>query len=308
MKVLIAGGSGFLGSALRDSLIKASHEVLILTRRAPENHYEIHWDGKTTDGWGYIINEIDAVVNLTGHGLEHWPWTKRQKQKFEDSRVIPGRALVSAIQNARRRPRLFLQTSGINRYGLRGEGIADEATPPGSDFLAQLTVPWEETTKPVEELGIRRVIARNAVVLARKGGLFPLMTLAPRLFFGGMFADGKQAMPWIHIVDQTNAMRFLLENENASGPFNLIAPQPTSSAEFMRAITRALRRPYWFHVPKLLLRLVLGEMSVLLTEGHYSRPKRLIELGFPFQFGSLETAMEDLLVRKLPVESVQSGA
>jgi uncharacterized protein (TIGR01777 family) len=308
MKVLIAGGSGFLGNALRDSLTKAGHEVFILTRRTPKNPHEIQWDGKTIDGWGNRMNEMDAVVNLTGHGLEHWPWTERQKQKFKDSRVLPGRALVSAIQNTGRRPRVFLQISGINRYGLRGEGIADESTPPGSDFLAQLTVPWEETTKPVEELGIRRVIARNAVVLARKGGLFPLMTLAPRLFFGGRFADGKQAMPWIHIVDQTNAMRFLLENENASGPFNLIAPQPTSSAEFMRAITNALRRPYWFHVPKFLLRLVLGEMSVLLTEGRYTQPKRLIELGFPFQFGSLETAMDDLLVRKLPIQPVQSGA
>ena len=146
---------------------------------------------------------------------------------------------------------------------------------------------------------MRRVIVRNAVVLARKDGLFPLMALAPRLFFGGKFGDGKQAMPWIHIADQTNAMRFLLENENAQWPFNLIAPEPTSNAEFMRAVAKALHRPYWFHVPKFLLRLVLGEMSVLLTEGRYSQPKRLIELGFQFQFGKLENAMEDLFVRKI---------
>ena len=246
-------------------------------------------------GGDIVINEMDAVVNLTGFGLEHWPWTKRQKQKFVDSRVLPGLALVSAIQNAARRPRVFLQTSGINRYGLRGEGIADESTPPADDFLAQLTVQWEDATKSVEELGVRRVIARNAVVLARKDGLFPLMALAPRLFFGGKFGDGKQAMPWIHLADQTNAMRFLLENENARGPFNLISPEPTSNAEFMRAVAKALHRPYWFHVPKFLLRLVLGEMSVLLTEGRYSQPKRLIELGFQFQFGKLEDAMEDLL-------------
>ncbi len=130
MKVLIAGGSGFLGTALRNSLIRANHDVFILTRRAPKAAHEIQWDGKTPDGWGHVINEMDAVVNLTGFGLEHWPWTKRQKQRFIDSRVIPGLALVAAIQNASRRPRVFLQTSGINRYGLRGEGIADESTPP----------------------------------------------------------------------------------------------------------------------------------------------------------------------------------
>jgi uncharacterized protein len=297
MKVLIAGGSGFLGTALKNSLIKANHNVLILTRRASKDAHEIQWDGKTPNGWGHLVNDMDAVVNLTGFGLEHWPWTKRQKQRFVDSRVTPGLALVSAIRNAARRPSVFLQNSGINRYGLRGEGLADESTPPGEDFLAQLSIKWEDATQPVEELGVRRVIARNAVVLGRSEGLFPLMTLAPRLFVGGKFGDGKQAMPWIHIADQTNAMCFLLQNENASGPFNLISPEPTSSAEFMRVVCRTLRRPYWFHVPKFLLRMILGEMSVLLTEGRYSQPKRLIELGFQFQFGKLENAMEDLLIR-----------
>ncbi len=295
MKVLIAGGSGFLGTALRTSLVQDGHDVYILTRRPSRGPSEIQWDGKTPNGWGHLVNDMHAVVNLTGFGLEHWPWTRKQKQKFVDSRVLPGLALASAIESAARRPRVFLQTSGINRYGLRGEGLTDESTPPAADFLAQLTVKWEEATKSVEELGVRRVIARNAVVLARNDGLFPLMALAPRFFFGGKFGDGKQAMPWIHIVDQTKAMRFLLENENAQGPFNLISPEPVSNAEFMRTVARTLRRPYWFHVPGFLLRLVLGEMSVLLTEGRYSQPKRLIELGFQFRFGKLEDAMEDLL-------------
>jgi uncharacterized protein (TIGR01777 family) len=299
MKVLIAGGSGFLGTALKNSLRKANHDVFILTRQTTKDADEIQWDGKTPTGWGHLINEMDAVVNLTGFGLEHWPWTKRQKQRFVDSRVIPGIALVAAIQAAARRPSAFLQTSGINRYGLRGEGIADESTPPAGDFLGQLTVKWENATKPVEELGVRRVIARNAVVLARGDGMFPLMALAPSLFFGGKFGDGKQAMPWIHIVDQANAMRFLLENDNARGPFNLISPEPTSSAEFMRVVCKTLHRPYWFHVPRFLLRMLLGEMSVLLTEGRYSQPKRLIELGFQFQFGKLENALEDLLLQRI---------
>ena len=305
MRVLIAGGSGFLGTSLRRSLTKDGHEAFILTRRPSAGPNEIHWNGQTASGWGQIVNEVDAVVNLTGFGLEHWPWTKRQKQKFVDSRVLPGQALVSAIQGATRRPRVFLQTSGINRYGLHGEGPADESTPPAEDFLARLTVPWEDATEPVERLGLRRVITRNAVVLARRGGLFPLMVFATRLFVGGRFGDGRQAMPWIHIADHTAALQFLLENESAHGPFNLIAPQPTSHAEFMRAVAEALHRPYWFHIPKSLLRLVLGEMSILLTEGRYSRPKRLIELGFRFRFGKLDEAMEDLLVQKT---SVMSGS
>lgn len=303
MKVLIAGGSGFLGTALRNSLEKDNQEVFILTRQPANHPNEIHWDGKTVNGWGEQINKMDAVVNLTGFGLEHWPWTKRQKKRFVDSRVQPGRALVSAIQNASRRPDVFVQTSGINRYGLRGAGLADESTPVADDFLAQLTVQWENATKPVEALGVRRVVIRNAVVLDRRDGLFPLMALTPRLFFGGKFGNGRQAMPWIHIADQTRAMRFLLEKDDARGPFNLVSPEPTSNADFMRAVTTALHRPYWFNVPTFLLRLALGEMSVLLTEGRYSQPKRLIELGFQFRFGRLENAMEDLLSRKIPGQS-----
>jgi hypothetical protein len=294
MNVLIAGGSGFIGTTLSKSLKQDGHKVFILTRSQPKKPNQIQWDGKTTDGWGSRINEMDAVVNLAGYGLEHWPWTKRQKQKFIDSRVLPGLALASAIKDSSHRPRVFLQTSGINRYGLRNDGIADESTPPASDFLAQITVGWEDATKSVEELGVRRVITRNAVVLARRGGLFPLMALPVRLFFGGKFGDGRQATPWIHIVDQVAAIKFLLENENARGPFNLIAPTPTSNADFMRIIAQELKRPYWFHLSSFLLRIPLGEMSVLLTEGSYSQPKRLLELGYKFQFPTLQDAIKDI--------------
>lgn len=295
MKVLIAGGTGFLGSALARALRQDNHEVMVLTRRASKNPNQIQWDGKTTNGWGHIVNEVDAVVQLTGFGLEHWPWTARQKKRFVDSRVLPGLALASAIKDASRRPSVFLQTSGINRYGLRGEGIADESTPAADDFLAQMTVQWEDATKSIDETGVRRVVARTAVVLSGRGGLFPLMALPVRLFAGGKFGEGRQAMPWIHLADEIGAIRFLLEKEDARGAYNLISPEPTSNADFMKTIATVLHRPYWFHVPTFLLRLVLGEMSILLTEGRYSQPKRLLELGYPFQYPKLENALVDLL-------------
>lgn len=294
MNVLIAGGSGFLGSALARSLEGDGHRVFILTRRQPSRPNQIQWDGRTTAGWGDRVNEMDAIVNLTGYGLEHWPWTKRQKQKFVDSRVLPGLALASAIKEASRRPSVFVQTSGINRYGLRNDIIADESAPPAKDFPAQVTVGWEHATQSVEELGVRRVITRTAVVLARRGGLFPLMALPVRLFFGGSFGDGKQATPWIHLDDQVGAIKFLLNNENAHGPFNLIAPTPTSNADFMRITAQELHRPYWFHLPAFLLRIPLGEMSIMLTEGSYSQPKRLLELGYKFRFPTLEDAVRDI--------------
>lgn len=291
MKVLIAGGSGFVGTALARHLRQESHEVYILTRRTPKHAHQIQWDGKSSDRWGHRMSEMDAVVNVTGYGLDHWPWTKRQKQKFLDSRVDPGNALLAAVEAASPRPRVFLQNSGINHYGLRGEGLADESTPAADDFPAQLTVRWESATQPVEEFGVRRVVTRMAVILARRGGLFPLMALSTRLFFGGKLGDGSQAMPWIHVTDAVRAMQYLLEKEDAHGPYNLIAPSPTSNEEFMRAIARVLRRPFWFHVPKFLLRLVLGEMNVMITEGRYSQPKKLLEEGFEFKFPEIEAAL-----------------
>lgn len=294
MNVLIAGGAGFLGSTIAKTLTADGHTVFILTRRQPRAPNQIQWDGFASGAWSRILNEADAVVNLTGYSTSHWPWTKATKQRFVDSRVLPGRALVSAIGRATRRPRVFLQASGINHYGLRGDSPADEATPPGDDFLAQLTVQWEAATQSLEELGVRRVVLRSAVVLDRRGGLFPLMVLPVKLFFGGRFGNGAQAFPWIHIEDYIRAIRFLLEQADARGAFNLIAPEPTSNAEFMRAVCKSLARPYWFHIPEFLLRAALGEMSVMLADGRFVQPKRLLDSGFKFNYGKLNDALENL--------------
>jgi hypothetical protein len=294
VKVLLAGGTGFLGTALSASLQANGHEVFVLTRRTPQFKNQIQWDGKTQGDWSKHIAEMDAVVNLSGFGLEHWPWTKSQKQRFHDSRILPGLALASAIKNVDHRPEVFLQISGINHYGLHGEP-ADESTPPADDFLAQLTVRWEAATKSVEELGVRRVIARTSVVLDARGGLFPLMALPVRLFAGGPLGDGKQAVPWIHLRDEVEAIRFLLENKNARGAYNLIAPEATSNAEFMHAVAKALHRPYWFPTPAFLLRMVLGEMSVLVVDGRFAQPKHLLEDGYQFQFSTIADALADLV-------------
>ena len=295
MNILIAGGSGFLGTALSARLTKNNHKIYILTRQRPRSADQIQWDARMLNGWTQRLEEMDAVIHLTGYGLEHWPWTSRHKKRFIDSRVIPGLALASAFEKASRRPGIFVQASGINRYGLRGDAIADESTVPGTDFLGQLTIRWENATQSIDELGVRRVILRTAAVLARHGGQLPLMTLPVRLFFGGKFGSGKQSMNWIHVDDYTRAILFLLENETARGPYNLISPAQSPGEDFMHAAARALHRPFWFHIPKALLQLTLGEMSDLLTEGRYAQPKRLLEQGFQFQFGKLDDALQDLL-------------
>ena len=299
MKVMIAGGSGFLGRALTKSLLADGHQVFILTRgtRIPEGAQAVQWDAKTTNGWGHLVNEMDVMIHLAGKSLASWPWTAATKQAFHDSRIIPGLVLAQSIQQATHRPSIFVQASGINHYGLRGD-LADESTQPGDDFLAQLTVKWEDATRSVEELGVRRVVIRSAVVLGKGDGLLGLMALPIRLFAGGPLGSGKQAMPWIHINDWVGGVRHLINNEHARGAYNLIAPTPTSNADFNRILAGVLHRPYWFPTPAFLLRTLLGEMSVLIVEGRYSKPKRLIESGFKFQFEGPREALTDLFKKK----------
>lgn len=296
MNILIAGGSGFLGKALTKSFIKDGHKVFILTRTSKKikNVESILWDGKIGKGWSERINEMDVVIHFTGKSLSTFPWTSSTKQSFLDSRLKPGLLLASAIRASVKRPSIFVQSSGINYYGLSGS-VADESTPPADDFLAQLAVQWENATKSLDNLGVRRIVTRSAVVLDKKGGLLNLMSLPIKLFFGGKLGSGQQALPWIHIQDWVGAVKYLIANEDAYGAYNLIAPAQSSNAEFNKTIAEVLKRPYWFHIPEFLLRNILGEMSVLILDGRFSQPKRLTESGYQFQFPSLKEALVDLL-------------
>ncbi len=291
MNILIAGGSGLLGGALRRSLLDDGHKVRALSRKGGAD--TVKWDGKTTKGWGHLVNGADAVVLLTGQSMATWPWTPTRKKAFEDSRILPGLALSQAIREAERRPSLFLQFSGINYYGLHGE-LADEATLPGDDYLAQLAVNWENATKSLDDLGVRRLVLRTSVVLAKENPIMVLMTLPFRMFVGGQIGSGKQAFPWIHIRDWVGAVRHLMAEDKYRGAYNLVAPTQTSLLEFTREIARVLDRPHWFPVPDVLLRNVLGEMSVMILDGRFSHPKRLLESGYEFRFPGPRDALTDL--------------
>jgi uncharacterized protein (TIGR01777 family) len=296
MRILIAGGSGFLGRALTKSFQADGHKVFILSRSShvsEDGVQFIKWDARTTQGWAQLVNEMDVMIHLAGRSLSSWPWTASTKRDFYDSRILPGLALAQAVLEADHRPGIFVQASGINHYGLHGD-LADESTPPADDFLAQLTVEWEAATQSVEELGVRRIIVRSAPVLANDGGLLSMMALPIKLFAGGPLGSGKHALPWIHINDWVGGVRYLVENENARGAYNFIAPTPTSNAEFNRILANIIHRPYWFPTPAFLLRILLGGMSVLVVEGRFAQPKRLIESGYRFQFAGAREALSDL--------------
>jgi uncharacterized protein (TIGR01777 family) len=241
------------------------------------------------------MSQVDAVVNLVGERLSKWPWTKKQRQRFWKSRVDGGHALIEVIQAASPRPKVFIQASGVNYYGPRDLAPVTEADSAGDDYLANLCKAWESSTRLVEELGIRRVVIRSAIVLSARDGILPIMMFPLKIFVGGSLGNGRQGLPWIHLDDEVTAIRFLLENQNASGPFNLTAPTPISNADFLRVLAKTLNRPYWLPVPAFALRLVLSGMSTLVLDGAYLLPKRLQELGFHFRFETAEAALSDLL-------------
>jgi uncharacterized protein (TIGR01777 family) len=298
MNVLITGGTGLLGRALTQSLLADGNKVWVLTRspeRAalPLGCVAVGWDGRTAQGWGPLVNDMDAVVNLAGVNTASWPWNEKRKQSFWNSRVWAGQAVAEAVRLAQKRPAVLIQMSGIGHYGFHGD-TAVESTPPADDFSARLTVAWELSSQPVEELGVRRAIVRTAPVLSRDNIILKLMELPVRLFVGGRLGSGDQTFPWIHIADEIRAIRFLLTEERARGPFNLIAPESTSNAQFTRALASQLKRPYWFHIPALPMRLVLGEMGALVLKGRPAQPQRLLEMGFQFTHPTLQSALEEL--------------
>lgn len=299
MNILIAGGAGFIGSRLTESLLRDGHQVWILSRNPgrlslPRGAQALNWDGRSTRGWGGRVSEMDALINLAGATIGAWPWSEARKQLILSSRVDAGRAMAEAIQAASQRPKVLIQASGIGYYGPSTVRGLTEKTPAGNDYLAGVAKQWEASSQPVDALGVRRVVIRTAVALDRSAGILPLMSLSVKLFVGGPLGSGRQGVSWIHIEDEIRAIRFLLEHEEAVGAFNLTAPNPLSNAEFMRALADAFKRPYWLPAPAFAMRLVLGEMSTLVLDGQFAVPARLLDLGFTFKYPTLPAALQAL--------------
>jgi len=302
MHIAITGGSGLIGRALIAHLKKQGHTFTAFSRN-PEAHThlmpEVRWEKwRPNDaiGMGRILREADAVVNLMGENIAARRWTKARKRALYTSRVDNGRALASALRAAEPRPKVLIQASAVGYYGARDDEFVDEKTPAGDDFLARLCVDWENSTALVEELGMRRVIIRTGPVLSTEGGALPRLILPFRFGLGGKLGSGKQWMPWIHIADEVRAIAFLLREENASGAFNLTAPEPVTNAEFTRVLAEVMRRPAFMSVPAFALKLLLGEMAEMLLTGQRALPNRLLEAGYQFTYPSLKEALEALLV------------
>lgn len=301
MRILITGATGGVGRRLIDHLIEHGHWLVIVSRQKykpatlPAKLTFAQWDAKTSAGWGKYVNEVDAIINLAGAGLADERWTDERKQVIRESRVNAGQAVVEAIEAATTRPKVLIQASAVGYYGPRGDEELTEESHPGSDFQAGICKAWESVTEPVTGMGVRRVMIRSGVVLDIKAGALPRMVMPFRFFAGGPVGSGKQYMSWIHYHDEVNAIRFLMEHEAATGPFNLTAPDPVRNREFARTMGRVMKRPALAPAPAFMMNVLFGEMATVLLEGQRTLPKKLLDLGFEFKFPTIETALRDLL-------------
>lgn len=303
-KVIVAGGSGLIGSALTRELAGAGYDVVVLSRspkeveRLPEGARAALWDGKSAEGWGAEAEGAAGVVNLAGANLAGGLWTESRKRVLRASRLESTGALVAAIARAAERgaaPRVLLQGSAVGFYGEGGDRELTEESPQGEGFLARLSAEWEAASAPAEGRGVRRVLLRSGVVLAAEGGALPKMALPFKLFVGGPVGDGAQWVPWIHLRDEARAIRFLLEHSEAAGPFNLVSPEPATNRELSRKLARALGRPSLMRAPRFALRAALGEMADTILTSQRVVPRRLAELGFTWEYPALERALAALV-------------
>lgn len=298
MNVLVAGGTGLIGQVLVKQLMERDHAVTVLSRNPSSATMAgvdfIQWDGHSGSALRAAVGRTDAIVNLAGENIGGGRWTEERKTRIRQSRVRAGEGLVQAIRDAERKPSTFVQASALGYYGsLYKNETLRERMPAGTDFLASVCVDWENSSQSVRELGVRLVVARLGVVLARDGGALPSMVLPFRLGLGGALGDGAQPFPWIHVADAAGALAYMVERETLAGPFNLTG-SVVSNREFSRLLAQTLRRPLMLDVPAWAVRRLFGEQSVILLTGQNAPSHRLREAGYAFAFPDLAPALGDL--------------
>lgn len=301
MRVAVAGGTGFIGRALCVELLSQGHAVTVLTRnagqassRVPEGAQVAQWSPSQPDGLVALLAGIDAVVNLSGENVAARRWTSEFKQRLMDSRVQTTQALVRALGAAEPRPRVLVNASAVGIYGNRGEEELSETSPPGTGFLAELAIHWEQAADEARALGVRVVKLRIGVVLG-EGGALQKMLLPFRLFVGGPFGNGRQWFPWVHLDDVVGLALHALTHDEVNGAVNVSAPGIVRMVEFCRALGKVLRRPSWLPVPGIALRLAAGELGETLLWSQKVIPQAALETGYTFRHPQVEEALRSVL-------------
>jgi hypothetical protein len=291
-RVILAGGSGFVGSALARTLRTNGYEPLVLGRAATD----LIWDGKTPGSWASELEGAEAVVNLTGKNI-NCRHTEENRREITRSRVDSVRVLGEAIVQCVTPPKVFVQASGVGFYGDTGDRIADENAPRGHDFPAEVCRQWEDAFDALALPATRKVILRLGAVLGREGGALPVLEKLTRWFLGGAVGSGRQFISWIHIADLLRMLVSVIEQPELTGTFNTTSPEPVTNSEFMRELRRALHRPWSPPVPAPFARIgawLMGSEADLALTSCRCVPRRFLEHGFDFQFPNLRNAFADL--------------
>jgi len=302
MKILITGGTGFVGTQLTSRLIQDKHEVTILSRSAkrsgevPRGMSYLQGDPTQKGSWQEAIKNHDAAVNLAGASI-FAKWTEEHKKAIRESRVSTTRNIVEGIPSRPQKPFTFFSTSAVGYYGFCGDQELTEESSHGDDFLARIAVEWEGEALKAKEKGARVVITRFGIVMGEKGGALGQMIPLFKKFIGGPIGSGRQWFSWVHIKDLAEAFSFLLKHPEISGPVNVCAPNPVRNKDLAIALGKALHRPSFMPAPGFMIKLVLGEFGSVILEGQRVIPKRLLESGFAFKYPAIDKALQEVVVQ-----------
>ena len=301
-KIIIAGGSGFLGRSLTPVLLSRGYDVVILGRGAPHRAGSVEhmqWDGKTLGPWAAALDGAKAVVNLTGRTV-NCRYTPANRREILDSRVDSVRVLGEAISLCATPPELFVQSSSLAIYGDAGERWCDEDAPHGRGFSVEVCERWEEAFSKVNATGMRKSVLRIGFAIGRGGGIIDFLARLTRWFLGGHVGNGRQFISWIHVSDLNRMFMQCIEDAETSGAYNATSPDPVTNAEFMREFRRVLRRPWSPPVPAPFAHLgawLMGTEASLALTGRRCTPRRFLQHGFTFEFPNLRNALADIYPR-----------
>jgi uncharacterized protein (TIGR01777 family) len=300
MKILITGGTGFVGTQLTSRFIQDGNEVTILTRslRGPERAKPgvsyLQGDPTQKGPWQEAVKDHDAVVNLAGASIFE-RWTEEHKRAIRESRINTTRNLVEGIPSDRGKQMTLFSTSAVGYYGFHGDEEITEGSPSGTDWLAKVAVEWEGEALKAKAKGARVIITRFGIVLGEKGGALGQMIPLFKKFIGGPIGSGKQWFSWVHINDLAEAFAFVIKHPEISGSVNVCAPNPVRNKDLAKALGKVLHRPSFMPAPGFMIKLVLGEFGSVILEGQRVIPKRLLEKGFIFQYPDIEKALQRIV-------------
>jgi len=304
--IIIVGVSGFIGRVISHFLVEKGYRVKGFTRSRTNAEQlkqtgvePVLWDGHILNGWEEHLENVHAIINLSGENIGAGRWTAERKKQILSSRTKPGQLLTNAVDKTKNKPRIFIQASAVGFYGTHEDYEFEECSKKGEGFLSDVVQQCEESTSYIETMGTRRIICRFGVVLGKNGGALDKMIYPFKLFVGGKLGNGKQWFSWIHIDDLIHGIAFLLEREESRGIYNFTSPNPVTNRQFAEIAGKVLKKPSIFSTPSFILKWILGEMAEqLLLNGQKVLPARLLNEGFSFRYPSLEMAFREILDKR----------